>query len=53
MDTMLKIALAAVFVALVMLIIRVSQLNTAIALQDQQLSDMVTHEDLKHYVHRD
>lgn len=41
---MLKLLVVFVFVALVLLIMRVSNLNGKIASMDQQLSDLATHE---------
>lgn len=40
---MLKFALALLFIALVLLIMRISQLNDKIAMLDEQTSDFVTH----------
>jgi predicted Holliday junction resolvase-like endonuclease len=47
---MLKLVLAFVFIALILLIMRISNLNTKIATMDEQLSDFVTQEYLTEFM---
>ena len=47
---MWKLVLGFIFIALILLIMRISHLNEKIASMDEQLSDFVTHEYLEEFI---